>query len=159
MTYENILYEVNDRLATVTVNRPKVLNALNDKTISELLAVFHEIAHDDGVGAVILTGAGEKSFIAGADINEISQKTPDTAKKMALKGADVPEPDREPGQAGHRGDKRVRAGRRLRDSDGVYDALRGGHGQTRPAGDQPGHHPRLRRHAAPAAAGGQGRGA
>ncbi len=86
MRYENILYEVKDRLATVTVNRPKVLNALNDKTIGELLDVFHKIAHDDGVGAVILTGGGEKSFIAGADINEISQKTPDTAKKMALKG-------------------------------------------------------------------------
>ncbi len=86
MTYENIVYDIKDRLATVTVNRPKVLNALNDKTISELLDVFHKIAHDDSVGVVVLTGGGEKSFIAGADINEISQKTPDTAKKMALKG-------------------------------------------------------------------------
>ncbi|MFH1550241.1 MAG: enoyl-CoA hydratase-related protein [Planctomycetota bacterium] len=86
MAYENLLYEVNDRLATVTVNRPKVLNALNDKTIGELIDVFCKIESDDAVGAVILTGSGEKGFIAGADINEISQKDAATGKKMALKG-------------------------------------------------------------------------
>ncbi len=86
MKYENLTCEVKDRLATVTVNRPKALNALNDLTVGELLDVFGAIKADDGIGAVILTGAGEKSFIAGADINEISRKTPETAKIMALKG-------------------------------------------------------------------------
>jgi enoyl-CoA hydratase len=86
MNYENLLYEVKDRLARVTVNRPKVLNALNDKTVGELIDVFLKIKADDSVGAVILTGGGEKSFIAGADISEIARHTPATGKEMALKG-------------------------------------------------------------------------
>lgn len=69
--YENILVEVTAPLATVTVNRPKVLNALNDQTIAELDDAFAALELDWAVRVVILTGSGEKAFIAGADINEL----------------------------------------------------------------------------------------
>jgi len=73
---ENLLVEVTDRIARVTVNRPKVLNALNDQTVRELHQVFAGLREDPAVGAVILTGAGEKAFVAGADINELAVMTP-----------------------------------------------------------------------------------
>ena len=76
MTYETIVVEIRDRVARVTVNRPKVLNALNEKTVLELRACFGALKHDMAVGAVILTGAGEKAFVAGADINELSVMSP-----------------------------------------------------------------------------------
>lgn len=73
---ENLIVEVQDRIARVTLNRPKVLNALNDQTVRELHRVFAELRDDAAVGAVILTGAGEKAFVAGADINELAVMTP-----------------------------------------------------------------------------------
>jgi enoyl-CoA hydratase len=76
MTYENLIVEVRDRIARVTVNRPKVLNALNEKTVREIHAAFSALRNDAAVGAVILTGAGEKAFVAGADINELAVMTP-----------------------------------------------------------------------------------
>src|SRR3989442_11635122 len=76
MTFENLIVDVNDRIARVTVNRPKVLNALNDKTVREIHAVFASLRGNADVGAVILTGAGEKAFVAGADINELALMTP-----------------------------------------------------------------------------------
>ena len=76
MTYENLIVEVKDRIARVTVNRPKLLNALNEKTVREIHAAFSALRHDAAVGAVILTGSGEKAFIAGADINELAVMTP-----------------------------------------------------------------------------------
>lgn len=69
--YENILVEIAVPLATVTVNRPKVLNALNDQTIAELDSAFASLEQNDAVRVVLLTGSGEKAFIAGADINEL----------------------------------------------------------------------------------------
>ncbi|RKY24596.1 MAG: enoyl-CoA hydratase [Planctomycetota bacterium] len=86
MTYQNLLYEAKERLAIVTVNRPKVLNALNGETISELTDVFLKIKQDDDVAVVILTGAGEKAFVAGADIGELAQKNPLTGKEFVLRG-------------------------------------------------------------------------
>ncbi len=86
MTYKNVLYEVKERLAVVTINRPGVLNALNEETISELIDVFCKIKQDDAVGAVVITGAGEKAFVAGADIKELSQKNSLTGKDFVLKG-------------------------------------------------------------------------
>jgi enoyl-CoA hydratase len=71
MAYENLLYEVRDRIATVTVNRPKVLNALNRATIAELHAAFTAARDDEAVRVIVLTGAGEKAFIAGADVSEL----------------------------------------------------------------------------------------
>jgi len=76
MTFENLIVDVNDRIARVTVNRPKVLNALNEKTVREIHAVFASLRENAEVGLVILTGAGEKAFVAGADINELALMTP-----------------------------------------------------------------------------------
>src|SRR5271155_2435757 len=89
MTYENILLEKKNSIAYVTVNRPKVLNALNSATIEELRSVFHEVKSDDSVRVVILTGAGEKAFVAGADINELATQDAVSGKKYALRGQNV----------------------------------------------------------------------
>ncbi len=86
MTYKNVLCEVKEELAVVTINRPGVLNALNEETISELIDVFYKIKQDDAVGVVVITGAGEKAFVAGADIKELSQKNSLTGKDFVLKG-------------------------------------------------------------------------
>jgi len=69
--YENIQVEVTAPLAVVTVNRPKVLNALNNQTVAELTDAFTELEANQSVHVVILTGAGDKAFVAGADINEL----------------------------------------------------------------------------------------
>ncbi len=68
MVYENLLVEKSERIAIVTINRPSVLNALNKDTLMELLQVMPILEQDDEVDVVIITGAGEKSFVAGADI-------------------------------------------------------------------------------------------
>ena len=73
---ETILVEREGRVAVLTVNRPDKLNALNDQVRVDLLAALAEIEGDDGLGVVVLTGAGEKSFIAGADISEFAGRTP-----------------------------------------------------------------------------------
>lgn len=69
--YENLLFESENGIGIVTINRPKALNALNAATICELEQMFDELAKDDAVKVVILTGGGEKSFVAGADISEM----------------------------------------------------------------------------------------
>jgi enoyl-CoA hydratase len=86
MTYENLLVEVRGRIARVTVNRPKVLNALNEKTTRELHAAFSALRHDASVAVVILTGAGEKAFVAGADINELAAMNPLQAEATSRLG-------------------------------------------------------------------------
>jgi enoyl-CoA hydratase len=73
---ETILVDREGRVAIVTVNRPDKLNALNQQVRDEMLAALGEIEHDSGVGVVVITGAGEKSFIAGADIGEFAGRTP-----------------------------------------------------------------------------------
>ena len=75
MALENVLIEKRGRIAIVTVNRPDKLNALNIATRNDILAAFEELEHDDEVRVVIITGAGEKAFIAGADINEFAGMT------------------------------------------------------------------------------------
>jgi enoyl-CoA hydratase len=72
MEFKNIKYEKDGPVAIVTIDRPKMLNALNDETIAELDSCFAAIGADYGVLCVILTGGGEKSFVAGADINELA---------------------------------------------------------------------------------------
>src|SRR5580658_9864801 len=86
MAYENILLEKKDAIAYVTVNRPKVLNALNGATIEELRAAFHELKQDASIRVVILTGAGEKAFVAGADIGELAKRDPVSGKEFAHRG-------------------------------------------------------------------------
>ena len=89
MAYENITLEVEDGIGTVTVNRPKVLNALNDATLHELADAFDACRADEAVRCVIVTGAGEKAFVAGADINELARMTPLGAKDLASFGQGV----------------------------------------------------------------------
>ncbi len=86
MTYENILLEKKNSIAYVTVNRPKVLNALNMATMEELRAAFHDIKNDDGIRVVILTGSGEKAFVAGADISELAVQDAVTGRNTLIAG-------------------------------------------------------------------------
>src|SRR5207302_9094224 len=87
--YNNRPLERDGRAATLTVNRPKVLNALNAPTLDELRRAALELAHDETVGAVVLTGAGDKSCIAGADINELAVQTPTSGREHALRGQHI----------------------------------------------------------------------
>lgn len=89
MTYENLLYEKRDGIAYITFNRPKVLNALNRKTVEELRDILVDARDDASVRVLILTGAGEKAFVAGADINELAQQTPVNGKEFSLFGQGV----------------------------------------------------------------------
>lgn len=86
MTYENIQLENRDGILWLTIDRPKVLNALNAQTMAEIGQAFEQARQDDSVKAVIVTGAGEKAFVAGADINELAQKTPQTGKDTSEEG-------------------------------------------------------------------------
>src|SRR5580704_11052490 len=89
MGYENILYEKRDGIAFITFNRPKVLNALNRQTMEELQQVLLDARGDEAVRVLILTGAQGKSFVAGADIGELSQQTPVAGKEFSLFGQGV----------------------------------------------------------------------
>jgi enoyl-CoA hydratase len=89
MSYENLLYEKKNGIAYITFNRPKVLNALNRKTVEELQQVLLDARGDDSVRVLILTGSGEKAFVAGADINELAQQTPVNGKEFSLFGQGV----------------------------------------------------------------------
>ena len=83
MAYENLLFEVEDGVGVVTFNRPAVLNAVNAKTIAELGDVVSRVEGDPSVRALILTGAGEKAFVAGADIAAMSTMPPAEARRFA----------------------------------------------------------------------------
>ena len=87
--YENILVDAADGVATITSNRPKVLNALNGQTLDELRRAILAVRQDDGVRCVIITGSGEKSFIAGADINELAVQTPTGGREHARSGQHI----------------------------------------------------------------------
>ncbi|MGH7543419.1 MAG: enoyl-CoA hydratase/isomerase family protein [Gemmatimonadota bacterium] len=84
--YENLTVEVGDRIATVTVNRPDKLNALNSATEGELQDVFLRLRDDAGVGGIVVTGAGEKAFVAGADIGELAGLGATEGKEFAFQG-------------------------------------------------------------------------
>src|SRR5262245_25520125 len=87
--FDNLLLERDGAIAIVTINRPKVLNALNSQTVDELRRVMLELKRDEDVRAIVLTGAGEKSFVAGADINELAVQTPAGGRDHALTGQHV----------------------------------------------------------------------
>src|SRR6202158_3386237 len=89
MTYENILLEKKNAIAYVTVNRPKVLNALNMATMEELRAAFTDIQTDATIRVAILTGAGEKAFVAGADVGELAKNDAVSGKKYTHRGQSV----------------------------------------------------------------------
>lgn len=89
MAYETLLYDRRQGIAYVTLNRPEKLNALNHKVIEELSACFQEIKKDDDARVVILTGAGEKAFAAGADVSELALQSPIEGRETALRGQRV----------------------------------------------------------------------
>lgn len=89
MAYENLLLEKADAIALITLNRPKVLNALNRALFVDLDAILGEIAADDSIRVAILTGSGEKAFAAGADISELAQVSAIEGQQLALDGQRV----------------------------------------------------------------------
>ncbi len=89
MAFENILYDVKDHIAHITLNRPEKLNALNWKTMSELREAFLQAKADSAVKGIILTGAGDKAFAAGADIQELSEMSAYEAKEFALNAQEI----------------------------------------------------------------------
>jgi enoyl-CoA hydratase len=86
MNLENLLYEKVGGIATITINRPDVLNALNARTMAEFDMVFEDAEKDGDVRVLIVTGAGEKAFAAGADISELIKCNPETGKELSTKG-------------------------------------------------------------------------
>src|SRR5436305_280702 len=87
MMYSHILFEADDKgIARITVNRPEKLNALSGAVIAELKHAFERLAAEPALRAAIVTGAGEKAFVAGADINELAVLSPLEARKYAIRG-------------------------------------------------------------------------
>ncbi|WP_397444788.1 enoyl-CoA hydratase/isomerase family protein [Polaribacter sp. R77954] len=89
MKFNNILVQKNDSLAQITINRPKKLNALNKETISELSDAFRDLEEDFNIKVIILTGSGEKAFVAGADISEFADFSVDEGGSLAKKGQEI----------------------------------------------------------------------
>src|SRR5215468_7086288 len=87
--FTNVLYEKKDAIAYITLNRPKVLNALNKSIIAELKAAFEDARDDSEVRGVILTGAGDKAFAAGADISELAHVAAFEAEQSSRFGQEV----------------------------------------------------------------------
>jgi len=89
MSYQTLLLDVKDNIAVVTLNRPDKLNALNAQTINDLNSVFDELKDNEEVYVIVLTGSGEKAFVAGADIKELNKLDMISAKDFAEKGQQV----------------------------------------------------------------------
>ena len=89
MIFENILVQKTAALAQITINRPKKLNALNKATIYELHKAFDALESDLNIKAIILTGSGEKAFVAGADISEFAHFTEDEGAGLAREGQEI----------------------------------------------------------------------
>ena len=87
--YSHLLYSASDSIATITVNRPQVRNALSVATVKELELAFQQAKNDEAIRVVILTGAGEKAFVAGADIAEIASLTEKDGEEFARFGQAV----------------------------------------------------------------------
>lgn len=86
MAYENIIFEVSDRIGVITFNRPKALNALNKALLDEFSDALDQIAVSEDVRVLVLTGSGDKAFVAGADITELAQLTPLQTKILSERG-------------------------------------------------------------------------
>ena len=89
MQFNNVLYVADGAVATVTINRPKALNALNQETLEEMLRCFRELAQNEAIRVVIVTGGGDKAFVAGADIAFMEKLSPLAARCFALLGQKV----------------------------------------------------------------------
>jgi enoyl-CoA hydratase len=86
MAYQNIIVETENRIGIIEINRPKKLNALNQDTIEELHQAFDQLDKDSETRAIIITGSGEKAFVAGADISEFADFGPDKGRELSLQG-------------------------------------------------------------------------
>src|SRR5210317_1536797 len=89
MGYNNILFDTKNGITIITINRPSKLNALNKETIEELHEVFDEADDDKSTKVIILTGSGEKSFVAGADISEFAKFDVKEGTELAAHGQDI----------------------------------------------------------------------
>lgn len=89
MAYETILFEVQDGVALVTINRPQVLNALSPQVLDDVFDVVEEVRKNSAIRVLVLTGAGEKAFVAGADISEFPKMNPLQARAFAEKGQEL----------------------------------------------------------------------
>ncbi|MBC8205336.1 enoyl-CoA hydratase/isomerase family protein [bacterium] len=89
MNFQNLLYSAKDSIAHITINRPDKLNALNYQTMTDIMEAFMMVSADPQVKAAIITGSGEKSFIAGADISEIAELNPLSGKKFSQRGQEI----------------------------------------------------------------------
>ena len=89
LKYKTLLFGVEDRIATITFNRPNVLNALDGATMEELSDALDRVSQDTEVKVLILTGAGEKAFVAGADINMLARQTPMSARETSRAGQEI----------------------------------------------------------------------
>lgn len=89
MNYENILFEAQDGVGVLTFNRPKALNALNPGTLDEVEDVVERVGRDDAIRVLTLTGAGDRAFVAGADITEFKKMNPLQARSFAEKGQNL----------------------------------------------------------------------
>ena len=89
MIFENIQLSKEDKIAIITINRPESLNALNAQTIKEISSALDNLASDHEVRVIILTGSGEKSFVAGADIKEFSDFNQEKAEELARNGQNI----------------------------------------------------------------------
>ena len=89
MPYKNLLFEVKDKIAVVTVNRPEVMNALNQETVRELKAAALAVRDDSSIGGMIITGMGDKAFVAGADINELARESVLSGRETSIRGQET----------------------------------------------------------------------
>lgn len=89
MEYQNLILEYQEQIAILTINRPKALNALNRETLGELSDALTQLANDSTVRVVILTGSGDKAFVAGADISQMSNMTPIEGRRFSQLGHKV----------------------------------------------------------------------
>src|SRR6185437_918571 len=89
MNYSTLLPELENGVLTITINRPDKLNALNTKVLEELNQAMNSVYTDDEIKAVIITGAGEKAFVAGADISEFTSLNDDRGSQLSKKGQDI----------------------------------------------------------------------
>ena len=137
-----------DAVAVVTIDRQEALNALNVETLTELRDRLRELAEDDTARVVVLTGAGESAFVAGADIKYMGGLEPGRGEGVGRARPRGRAPARGDAEADDRGDQRLCARRRLRARARLRHPLRLEQRPARPARDRPRHRPRLGRHAA-----------
>ena len=129
----SIVVSRDGAVAVVEIDRQASLNALDIETVTELEARVRELGEDTSVRCLVLTGAGDRAFIGGADLEYMSKVTPEQAREFARDRARGRPPARDDAEAHDRGRQRLRARRRLRDGAGLRHPLRVAERQARPA--------------------------